>query len=224
MRDAGDSDRGQQGVGRPPALKVEQVVDEAIALADEEGIESLSMAKLARRLGVGTMTIYGYVTDKQHLLDLVAERIFEDLEVGDEPVVGARLKSFFHDFRQAALARPALALLLAGGRITIPAVFDTLEKAFEPVADRREDVEQAVRAFYAALTYTLGFVLWEIPRTRLQSRDHYTEQWTSLLAGLDPDTYPILTGPAQPTLTSTASDDQFHWGLDRLLEGLADSV
>ncbi len=87
MRDAGDSDRGQQGVGRPPVLTVEQVVDEAIALADEEGIESLSMAKLARRLGVGTMTIYGYVTDKQHLLDLVAERIFEDLEVGDEPTL-----------------------------------------------------------------------------------------------------------------------------------------
>lgn len=219
MRDAGDSDRGQQGVGRPPALKVEQVVDEAIALADEEGIESLSMAKLARRLGVGTMTIYGYVTDKQHLLDLVAQRIFEDLEVGDESVVGARLKSFFHDFRQAALAHPALAQLLAGGRITIPEVFDTLEKAFEPAVGRREDVEKAVRAFYAALTYTLGFVLWEIPRTRLQPSGHYTDQWNGLLAALDPETYPILTGPAQPTLTSTASDDQFQWGLDRLLEG-----
>lgn len=223
MRDAEDSDRGQQGVGRPPALTVEQVVDEAMALADEEGIESLSMAKLARRLGVGTMTIYGYVSDKQHLLDLVAERIFEDLEVGEELVVSARLSSFFHDFRQAALARPALAQLLASGRVTIPAVFDTLEKAFEPGADRREDVEQAVRAFYAALTYTLGFVLWEIPRTRGQPPSHYTDQWKSLLAGLDPETYPILTGPASATLTSTASDEQFQWGLDRILDRLTGS-
>ena len=211
-------ERGTQ-VGRPSVLTRDQVVDAAISLVDEVGLEGLSMPKLGRRLDVGTMTIYGYVESKEHLLDLMAERMFEDLVVGDGPDPQVRMMRFFDDFRGAALAHPALAQLLAGGRITIPAVFDTLESTIGPLVASGWDADDAVRVFYAALAYTLGFVLWEIPRSRQQPGTEYATQWRDLMAGLDPAVYPTVTGAASETLVTTASDDQFEWGLRRVIEG-----
>lgn len=204
-------------VGRPPALTVDRLVDAAVALVDEGGLSALSMPKVAARLGVGTMTIYGYVEDKEHLLDLMAARIFEGLHVvpHDDPAV--MVSRYFESFRQGALVHPALAQLLAGGRITIPAVFDTLEAALQPLTAAGWDPTEAVRVFYSALTYTVGFVLWEIPRSHLQAASDYVEQWKGLLAGLEPTEYPTLTGPAADALTSTASEEQFRWGLARII-------
>lgn len=204
-------------VGRPPALTLDQLVDAAVAFVDEAGLSALSMPKLAARLDVGTMTIYGYVNDKQHLLDLMAARIFEELHVGDYDDPTLTLSRYFEDFRDAALAHPALAQLLAGGRITIPAVFDTLEAVLGPLTRAGWDPTEAVRVFYAALTYTVGFVLWEIPRSHLQPQADYAAQWRELLADLEPSDYPTLTGPASDAVTTTASDEQFTWGLARII-------
>ena len=183
-------------VGRPPALTTEQLVDAAVALVDETGLNALSMPKLAARLDIGTMTIYGYVNDKQHLLDLMAARIFDELQVGDYNDPTLTITRYFEDFRDAALTHPALAQLLADGRITVPAVFETLEAALGPLIAAGWDPTEAVRVFYAALTYTVGFVLWEIPRSHLQPEADYASQWTGLLADLEKDDYPTLTGAA----------------------------
>lgn len=204
-------------VGRPPALTIDQLVDAAVGFVDEAGLSALSMPKLAARLDVGTMTIYGYVNDKQHLLDLMAARIFEGLHVGDHDDPTLALRRYFEDFRQAALAHPALAQLLAGGRITIPAVFDTLEAVLRPLITAGWDPTEAVRVFYAALTYTVGFVLWEIPRSHLQPEADYAAQWRGLLADLEPGEYPTLTGPVSDAVTTTASEEQFAWGLARII-------
>ena len=58
-------------------------------------------------------------------------------------------------------------------------------------------IEDAVRTFYAALTYTIGFVLWEIPRARIQTEAAYADQWAGLISQLDPSQFPVLTGIAE---------------------------
>ena len=217
MSDDSPEPHEPQRVGRPPALTIDRLVDAAVALVDEGGLSALSMPKLAARLEVGTMTIYGYVEDKEHLLDLMAARIFEGLHVvphGDPVVTVSR---YFENFRHAALAHPSLAQLLAGRRITIPAVFDTLEATLQPLTTAGWDPTEAVRVFYAALTYTVGFVLWEIPRSHLQAESDYAAQWKELLAALEPTDYPTLTGPGADALTTTASNEQFRWGLARII-------
>ncbi|NIA26116.1 MAG: TetR family transcriptional regulator [Gammaproteobacteria bacterium] len=198
-------------------LTVDQVVDIAIALADDVGLEGMSMPTLASRLEVGTMTLYGYVANKQQLLDLMAARVFEGLEMPDIDDWRQQLWTYFHRFRQVALAHPSSARLLADGRVTIPAVFDTLERALRTMHNSGLTPEHAVRTFYAALTYTIGFVLWEIPRTHLQSEADYHAQWRDLTAGLDPGSYPTLTGVASNVTPTTASIEQFRWGLARIL-------
>ncbi|KRD43445.1 hypothetical protein ASE38_04135 [Cellulomonas sp. Root930] len=72
--------------GRPgprPGLTLEQIADAGIALADAEGIESVSMARLAESLGFTTMSLYRYVSSKDEVLSLMSDRAS-----GRPPVLG----------------------------------------------------------------------------------------------------------------------------------------
>ena len=204
-------------VGRPRRLSEEGIVTAAIELADEAGLDALSMPKLAKRLGVGTMTLYGYVQNKEDLLDRIAERMFQSLRPPAHDDWRQGLFEFFSNFRMATLAHPTLAQLLPTGRITIPAVFDILESVFQQMTADGVSIEDAVRTFCAALTYTIGFVLWEVPRAQSQTEADYADQWAGLLAQLDPDQFPLLTGVAAGVAPTVASSDQFEWGLTRIL-------
>ena len=63
------------------SLTRDQVVDAALQLADEEGVDSVSMPVLARRLACGVMTLYSYIKNKDDLLDAIALRGLADLRL-----------------------------------------------------------------------------------------------------------------------------------------------
>lgn len=67
-----------------PGLSRERVVDEAIRLADGEGVHGLSMRRLAGVLGAGAMTLYHYVANKEQLLDAMVDRVFAEIELPPE--------------------------------------------------------------------------------------------------------------------------------------------
>jgi AcrR family transcriptional regulator len=165
------------------------------------------------------MTLYAYVENKEDLLDRITEQIFQGLHPLSHEDWRQGLFGFFSHFRAAAIAHPTLARLLATGRITIPAVFDVLETSFQQMTDDGVPIEEAVRTFYAALTYTIGFVLWEIPRAHVQAETDYTDQWAGLILQLDPEQFPLLTGNAADVVPTVASIEQFDWGLNRILNG-----
>ncbi|UQU66173.1 TetR/AcrR family transcriptional regulator [Couchioplanes caeruleus] len=61
--------------GRRPRLSVDEVVAAGVSIADTEGLEAASMAKVAARLGVGTMTLYTYVPSRTELLELMVDHV-----------------------------------------------------------------------------------------------------------------------------------------------------
>jgi AcrR family transcriptional regulator len=65
----GKRDRGQRGP--KPGLTIDAIVDAAVMLADAGGLEAVSMASVAKRLGFTTMSLYRYVTSKDELLQLM---------------------------------------------------------------------------------------------------------------------------------------------------------
>lgn len=69
--------------GPRPSLTVEQVTDIAIELADESGLDAVSMKRLAERLQVGTMTLYTYVPDKAALLALMLDRVVGEVTLAE---------------------------------------------------------------------------------------------------------------------------------------------
>ena len=103
---------GAQGrTGRPRVQSLDNVVAQAIGLVDESGAAGLTMGSLARRLGVGTMTLYGYVASREALVDLMVARLLTE-----QPALPRlererwidQLVDFMRAVRSWALDRPAL--------------------------------------------------------------------------------------------------------------------
>ncbi|MFC4008634.1 TetR family transcriptional regulator [Nonomuraea purpurea] len=70
-------------MARREPLSREKVLDAALELADEEGLEGLSMRRLAKTLGVEAMSLYNHVSNKADILDGIAERVFSQVERPD---------------------------------------------------------------------------------------------------------------------------------------------
>ena len=61
--------------GPAPSYTREQIADAAIAIADSEGLDAVTMRRVATELGTGAMSLYRYVANKESLIELVADRI-----------------------------------------------------------------------------------------------------------------------------------------------------
>ncbi|MGV0045010.1 TetR/AcrR family transcriptional regulator [Mycobacterium colombiense] len=73
---------------RPATLTEDQIVDAALSVIREEGLDALSMRRLSRELGRSAMAVYWYVDDKKQLLDLVARKMLAEVALPD-PIVGS---------------------------------------------------------------------------------------------------------------------------------------
>src|SRR4051812_773380 len=61
--------------GRRPAHTRDQVVDAAIAVADAEGLDAVTMRRVATEIGAGAMSLYTYVDNRDRLIDLMVDRV-----------------------------------------------------------------------------------------------------------------------------------------------------
>jgi AcrR family transcriptional regulator len=115
-------------------LTTERVVDGALELADADGIEGLSLRRLAASLAVTPMAIYRHVRNKSHLLDLMAERLLEQVDIAGDPSISwqERLRRLFGSYLAVADAHPAAPFLLSRPFRSArePQVTEALFKAF----------------------------------------------------------------------------------------------
>jgi len=142
-------------------LSPRRIAAEAIALADDEGLEALSMRKLAQRLGVEAMSLYHHLPSKASLLEAMAEEL-----MGTLPEIPLRsgdwsecLLAAARAWRSLATAHPGAFPLLATRSQATPTLFKRLggllivmaEAGFAPVARAR-----AISSFFTALN---GYLL-----------------------------------------------------------------
>jgi AcrR family transcriptional regulator len=97
------------------ALSTDAVVDAALEMADAGGLDAVSLRKLASTFGVTAMALYRHVGDKDHLLDLMAGRVLDELDVATEQ--GATwqddLRRLGNSFLALVAAHPAATFLLS---------------------------------------------------------------------------------------------------------------
>jgi TetR/AcrR family transcriptional regulator, tetracycline repressor protein len=86
-------------------LRQADVLEAAVALLEEVGLDELTTRKLADRLGVRVGALYWHYVSKQALLDAVAEQILAGIEVPGEGDWAVRLRAFAHGLRRAMLGR-----------------------------------------------------------------------------------------------------------------------
>jgi AcrR family transcriptional regulator len=164
-RDAGQQrrDAGQQrrGAGRPAraALSVERIAAQAVAIADRDGLEALSMRRLAEELGVEAMSLYHHVPSKAALLEVMADALARELP---EPPLGDWrdcLTATARVWRDLARRHPGAFVLLAT-RATIGAAL--LERAavlIERLQTAGFSATASARALSSLFTALDGFLL-----------------------------------------------------------------
>jgi TetR/AcrR family transcriptional regulator, tetracycline repressor protein len=197
-------------------LTRDRIVDAALQLVDAEGLEAVSMPKLAKQLGVGVMSLYTHVDSKDDLLDAVAHHVLASLPAPSGDDWQGRLACHFRDLRATLVQHPGLGTVLATKNVAVPAVFNLLERTLSDVTASGVGDEEAAHLYYDLLVYTLGFVVWELPRTRTMTRREYARRWRYAVDQLDQADHPTLHRLVD-ALTTVASDAQFEGGLRRII-------
>jgi AcrR family transcriptional regulator len=116
--------------GRPPKHSRTQVVAAAIAVADAEGLDALTMRRLAAELGAGVMSLYTYVRDKDDLVDQMVDQI----SAFDPERDGTDLLDLVRWQRQLMLRHPWLPTALPNRQLTGPNMLGYLERALAALA------------------------------------------------------------------------------------------
>jgi AcrR family transcriptional regulator len=218
--------------GRRPALSSEKIVEPAFATADREGLEALTMRRLAEALAVAPMALYTYVPGKAELLDLMLDRVYAEMSRSRWPGDWrGRLTAVARDNRALYEAHPWAAMVATGRPPRGPGLMAKYEHELSAFGETSLDDLQ----IDAALTFLLDFVrAWAIAAHDVRATRRETgitdEQWWEANAPLlervlDPDAYPTAArvGTAAGAAHGSAYSPGHAWefGLERVLDGLA---
>jgi AcrR family transcriptional regulator len=227
---------------RPPrdrGLSRDEIVRAAIAVADAEGPEAISMRRIARELRAGAMSLYWYVGSKEELLDLMLETLEAEVEA-PEPTGDWRadLRVFAHQMR-AVLNRHPWALEFIGSRPpTGPNDARNLERLLGILAGLGLDPRPTMDLLGTIATYVLGAVIQEGREIRGQREQERAEAGRSKeeldaeqeryrdwfrASGQYPQIERLMESGVDPDDPATRNE-RFEFGLDVLLDGIAAQV
>jgi AcrR family transcriptional regulator len=198
-----------------------RVLEAAVALADEIGLEAFSMRGLAQELGVVPMALYKHVGNKDELLDGMVDIVFEQMEFTAE---GEHWRSALR--HRAMTAREALkrhgwAIGLMESRHPGPANLRHHNATMGCLRQAGFSFEMAVHAYSVQDAYIYGFALQEkdLGFKTPDSAGKAAQRRAARIGGLDD--YPYLAEIATKLPESGYnSADEFAWGLDLILDGL----
>ncbi|WP_217371083.1 TetR/AcrR family transcriptional regulator [Nonomuraea antri] len=140
-----------------------EILDAALAIADERGLDALSMRAVAERVGVTPMALYGYFRNKDELLDGLVGRLLTGL-VPDEPAPTweARLSEMAWGVRRVARAHPAVFPLLLSRPSVSPDGVRVVDLIYQALLDAGVPEADVPRMERLLGTFVLGFALSEV--------------------------------------------------------------
>lgn len=217
--------------GPKPALTVEQIARSAIQIADDEGLDALSMQRLARDLGVGTMTLYTYVHDKATLLEVMFDRAFDEVvPTSDRGDWRGHLEQMAQGVMAAYQRHPWALQIFVGGPPLGPNQVRGMEgalRAFEGVdIDDAEklDAIMAITSFVSGAAHLSVGLGEHVSSSGLTDDDLEAEYARAYATVLDPEQFPATVAVLARVLGATpeteADDVGFQFGLSRLLDGI----
>ncbi|MFC5667474.1 TetR/AcrR family transcriptional regulator [Kitasatospora misakiensis] len=210
-----------------------EIAAAAIVIADAEGVDAVTMRRVAQELGVSPMALYTYVPGKAELLDLMLDTVYAAVPRTAPVDEGwrARVTAVAEDNRALHRAHPWIAAVATSRPPLGPGVMAKYEyelRAFEGTGLSDVDLD-------AALTHVLGFVgtcarMAADERAAQQDSAMTDAQWWAANAELlarvfDPERYPVAArvGAAAGEAHGAAYDPDhaYAFGLARVLDGLA---
>ncbi len=198
-----------------------RVVQAAVALADEAGLDSFSMRGLAQELGVVPMALYRHVANKEELLDGMVDLVFSEIELPPEELDWSSAMRLRAISTREALKRHSWAIGLMESRHPGPANLRNHDAVMGCLRNAGFPFAMAIHAYSVQDAYIYGFALQERD-TGFETADHAGEAVQRRARAIGAlERYPHLAEIAAE-LPESGYDTavEFSWGLDLILDGL----
>jgi AcrR family transcriptional regulator len=202
------------------ALSREAIVDAALRVLDEHGLDGLSMRRVAEELGTGPASLYWHVADKEQLLNVVLDRVIGEIPLPepDPDQWEEQLRAFARDGR-AAFRRHRDIASATMGRVPIgPNLLSVVEWQLELL--QGAGVPPGPAAWFGDLfaLYVAAHALEDTIAVDA-GQDESAAAMGEYLASLPSDRFPYLMA-ASGDLMAGDADQRFEFGLDLLIRGL----
>ncbi|WP_245573851.1 TetR/AcrR family transcriptional regulator [Amycolatopsis nigrescens] len=209
-----------------PQLSQELVVRTALDILAAEGIDAVSMRRVATALGTGPASLYAHVSNKTELHDLMFDQVLAGVPLPepDPERWDTQVKELLGGQLEVMLAHPGIARVAWETMVPVGAHalghFETLMKLLRAggLSHRR-----AVFAADALALYTKAFAyegsVWSSGEVDLEETRRRSEQTWQYMSALPPDAFPNMLA-AGDLLNGETAAERFTFGLDMMLRGL----
>jgi AcrR family transcriptional regulator len=198
-------------------LARERIVEAAVKIIDDEGLEALSMRRLGTALGVNPMAAYYHVPNKAALYDLVLEALMAEVDLSAiDPAASLhdQVKQAARAYRKAILAHPRAIPVLAMRSLRTAAALRPVEPLLGILYAAGLSSSEAIAAVDCIAQYilggTVGFYHHSVDSEASEQRDFEM---------LDPTEFPNLSRMIAEGRYS-GFDEEFEFGLDAIVRGL----
>jgi AcrR family transcriptional regulator len=223
--------RERRHKGPKPGLSLGRIVDAAVRVADTEGLDAVSMGRVAAELGTAPMSLYRHVSAKEELLTLMVDAAWGPAPARPEPGEGWRagLARWAWALRAGARRHPWVVRIPLSGLPIMPNEVAWFENALACLAGtglseaRKASVIMLLAGYVRNLATTEADIGAAIRASGL-APSQWMASYPRMLAELtDPLRFPALTRfiAAGVFEVDDGPDDEFIFGLDRILDGVA---
>jgi AcrR family transcriptional regulator len=213
---------------RADGLTLDRIMAAALDLLDREGLEALTMRRLADELSTTHTSLYRHVTSRHELLVEVVDHVLG----GMRPSPGDDGESKLHsggdwraqaewsarEFRRVLLEHPALVPLLTAGQLLGPNAMRGRDRGVRSLLAAGAGAELAVHAYLLVAHYVIGTALLDTGGAARTSPER--SAMTQLFKALPSEVYPTVLAHAE-LLNAPDSEAEFEFGLRTILDGIA---
>ena len=213
---------------RRTPLSRERVLEAAIRLADESGIESLTMRKLAGTLGVEAMSLYNHVANKGDLVDGMVDLVVEEIELPKAGEWDEAIRQCAISAHETFVRHPwacSLAMVPSSNRSLLTPRLRYMEWLLGRLREAGFSAELTYHAYHTLDSHILGFTLWELGHAagarQMAEGENLADLAAAWIPRLREHDFPYLAEHAEQHLAGPEDgESEFEFGLDLILEGL----
>ncbi|MFN8664242.1 MAG: TetR/AcrR family transcriptional regulator [Thermomicrobiales bacterium] len=211
---------------RPAKAPLSQgvIVDAALRLIDREGVDAVTMRRVAQELDTGPASLYVYVSNRRHLLDLVLDQVMAEIVVPQDGTWKERLIGLLQNGVATLGKRRGLALVALG---MIPTGSNAMVVQEHTLGLLREggldDATIAWAVDLLALLVTASAAEESIFGDRMAAGEEMADvlkRVNDAFASLPPEQFPLIA-LLRPLMMTGSGEDRFRWWIEVILSGLA---
>ncbi len=204
-------------VGRPAVRSRAELTAVAVGVADRDGLDAVSMRRVAAELGTGPASLYRYVASRDDLLDLMADSVAAEFVVtGSCGDWLADLMHLGHQARAIMLRHPWLPAIVIGRGTLGPRGADLLEYVLTVLVDHPADSPAKIEAFAMLMAVTAAYVQHQVSAD--QAAQQRQVAYLEHVAG--DGAHPKLAALLSAMAPAAPDQDRFEAVLARVLTGL----